>query len=120
MTKGGFMNGQEYILKHRNRWLIDTHHALERMEQRQIVTIDALEDNFRKMIDRIVTLKSYHKLPYNTEFFVWFRSMQQGFIVAHRRDTKSGSKKLHFFIVTAFPKGSKLKDQHQHRLITIK
>ena len=40
------MNGKEYILKHRNCWLIDTHHSLERMDERNTVSMDVLEDNF--------------------------------------------------------------------------
>jgi hypothetical protein len=113
------MTGKEYIIQHNGRWIIDTTHALERMAERETAPMVELEDNFKKMVDRIMTLKTYHKLPYNTEFFVWFRSIQQGFIVAHRRDTKIGSKKLHFFIVTAYPKGSKIQN-HKHKLITIK
>jgi len=110
------MKHNEYQLKHRGRWVIDTSHALDRMDERDV---ELRNGSLRAMVDRVMGLKNYARLPYNTEFFVWFRSMQQGAIVAHRRDTKSGSKKLHFFVVTVYPKG-KRPEQGRNKTITIK
>jgi len=106
----------EYQLKHKGKWIIDTHHAIDRMVERNV---DIRNSQLRSMVDKILGMKTYHQLPYNTEFFVWFRSYQQGVIVAHRRDTKSGSNKLHFFIVTVYPQGFKPKNIH-NKTITIK
>lgn len=106
----------EYILKHRSKWLIDTNHAIKRFEERGV---EGLRDQFVKMIDRLTTLKNFAHTPYNTEWFVWFRALGQGMIVSYRRDTKTDSRKNHFFIVTVMPKGTMV-DQKRHKRITIK
>ena len=111
-------NKSEYIMKHKGRWIVDTNHSLERLNERtNQLTWDDLSSYLIAMVDRLESLKV--KPEYNTEMFVWFRQLRQGFIVSMRRDTKSGSPKLHYFIVTVMPEGVRV-SKDRHKIITIK
>jgi hypothetical protein len=96
----------EYILKHNGHWVIDTHHAIDRMVQRGDHTQEALQSFFCNMIDRCITLKNWHSRPSNVEYFIWSKQLQQGFVVAYKLDFKQPKKdRKHFTIVTVYPAG---------------
>ena len=110
-------NKTEYLLQHKGRWVIDTNHSMMRLSERMDMTWKGLSSYLIQMVDRLESLKV--KPEYNTELFVWFRELRQGMIVSMRRDTKSGSNKLHYFIVTVMPENVRV-DKNRHKIITIK
>lgn len=97
----------EYIFQHRDRWVIDTNHAAQRMQQRNSYSNKELATFFRRMIDKYLSLgPDYLKLN-NPEFLFFSKSLNQGMIIAYRKDFKKIDNKKHFVVVTFFPRGNK-------------
>ncbi len=101
----------EYIFKHKGRWVIDTNHATERMAQRNQFTKKEIEVFFRKMIEAFLKKGSrYTDMDIYSganEFLFFSKSLNQGMIIAYRKDYKNIDDNQHFVVVTFFPRGAK-------------
>lgn len=97
----------EYILKHKGRWVIDTTHAAQRIVERGVFSVKEMEFFFKKMIEKYLSLGSRYTNLNNPEFLFFSKSLNQGMIVAYRRDFKKVDNQKHFVIVTFFPRGSR-------------
>lgn len=104
-TRGG--SRLEYIFKHGGRWVIDTNHAAQRMGERNSYSDKEIEGFFRRMIDKYLSLGPAYTNLNNPEFLFFSKSLNQGMIIAYRKDFKKIDNKKHFVVVTFFPKGSK-------------
>lgn len=97
----------EYIFKHKKRWVIDTTHAAQRIVERGVFSVKEMEFFFRKMIEKYLSLGSKYTNLNNPEFLFFSKSLNQGMIVAYRKDFKKVDNQKHFVIVTFFPRGSR-------------
>lgn len=97
----------EYIFKHGGRWVIDTNHAAQRMGERNSYSNKEIEGFFRRMINKYLSMGPEYTNLNNPEFLFFSKSMNQGMIIAYRKDFKKIDSKKHFVVVTFFPKGSK-------------
>ena len=97
----------EYIFKHKGRWVIDTTHAAQRIVERGVFSIKEMEFFFRKMIEKYMSMGSKYTSLNNPEFLFFSKSLNQGMIVAYRKDFKKIDNQKHFVIITFFPRGSK-------------
>jgi hypothetical protein len=105
--KGDMDFSSEYLFKHKGRWVIDTDHAAERMVQRKQLTSKQMKFFFRKMIEKYLSMGSKYTNLNNPEFLFFSKSLNQGMIIAFRRDYKNIDSKKHFIIITFFPRGNK-------------
>jgi hypothetical protein len=105
--KGDLDFTDEYLFKHKSRWVIDTDHAAERMVQRKQLSSKQMEFFFRKMIEKYMSMGSKYTNLNNPEFLFFSKSLNQGMIIAFRRDYKRIDSKKHFIIITFFPRGNK-------------
>ena len=97
----------EYIFKHKGRWVIDTDHAAARIVQRGQISERAMEFFFRKMIEKYLSMGPKYTNLNNPEFLFFSKSVNQGMIIAYRRDYKKIDSQKHFIIVTFFPRGNR-------------
>jgi hypothetical protein len=97
----------EYIFKHKGRWVIDTSHAAARIVQRGEISSRAMEFFFRKMIEKYLSMGPKYTNLNNPEFLFFSKSVNQGMIIAYRRDYKKIDSQKHFVIVTFFPRGNR-------------
>lgn len=97
----------EYIFKHKGRWVIDTTHAAQRIVERGVFSAREMKFFFKKMIEKYLSLGSQYTNLNNPEFLFFSKSLNQGMIVAYRRDFKKIDNQKHFVIITFFPRGSK-------------
>lgn len=110
MSKGGLefsRDGQrlEYIMKHKGRWVIDTTHAAQRIVERGVFSIKEMERLFKRMMDTF--MRSSYSTTNNQEFLFFSKSLNQGMIVAYRKDFKKIDNQKHFVVITFFPRGNK-------------
>lgn len=97
----------EYIFKHKGRYVIDTSHAARRMAERNSYSQKELETFFRRMIEKYLSMGSDYLKLNNPEFLFFSKSLNQGMIIAYRKDFKKIDSKKHFVVVTFFPRGNK-------------
>jgi hypothetical protein len=97
----------EYIFKHKGRWVIDTSHAAARIVQRGQISAREMEFFFRKMIEKYLSMGPKYTNLNNPEFLFFSKSVNQGMIIAYRRDYKRIDNQKHFIIVTFFPRGNR-------------
>lgn len=97
----------EYIYQHKGRYVIDTNHAAQRMAERNSYSKKELDTFFRRMIEKYLSMGSKYTSLNNPEFLFFSKSMNQGMIIAYRKDYKRIDSQKHFVVVTFFPKGSK-------------
>jgi hypothetical protein len=97
----------EYLFKYNGRWVIDTNHAITRFMQRNQLTTKQLETFFRRMIDKYLSMGPRYLKMNNPEFLFFSKSLNQGMIIAFRRDYKRIDSLKHFIIVTVLPRGKR-------------
>lgn len=97
----------EYIFKHKGRWVIDTDHAAARMIQRKQLSQKQMDFFFRKMIEKYLSMGPKYTNLNNPEFLFFSKSLNQAMIIAYRRDYKKIDSQKHFIIVTFFPRGNR-------------
>jgi len=99
--------GSEYIFNHKGRYVIDTNHAAQRMAERNSYSKKEIDTFFRRMIEKYLSMGPSYTNLNNPEFLFFSKSLNQGMIIAYRKDFKRIDSKKHFVVVTFFPKGSK-------------
>ncbi|KFZ26286.1 MAG: hypothetical protein KQ78_01459 [Candidatus Izimaplasma bacterium HR2] len=78
----------------KNKWIINTHHGLERITQRNKLSANDLKNLFKKAIEKAIQLGVHT----GEEILFWSKSLKQGFVSAI---DPQGNIKL----ITFLPKG---------------
>jgi hypothetical protein len=99
------MGHKEYVHRSNGRVVIDTKHAFSRAIQRGTVSKVHASRFLEDMVVGCLANKDFMAAPDNTEWFVFNRQLQQGIVVAFRRDYRSRDRVRAFVIVTAYPYG---------------
>jgi hypothetical protein len=98
----------KYIFKYKGRWVITTNHAALRIVQRGQISLKGMEFFFRSMIKKYLSMGPKYTNLNNPEFLFFSKSLNQGMIIAYRKDKMKIDNQKHFVIVTIFPRGKKL------------
>lgn len=93
-----------YRYHHRDKWIIDTAHAEERILQRSRLTKDQIETLYKRSIDALYD-RGEDWLNRDQEYLFFSRSMQQGFVVDYRKDYKDPSGERQLITITFLPPG---------------
>lgn len=86
--------GSKFLYFWKNKWIINTKHGLERITQRNNLTVDQLKKLFREAIEKAIELGVHT----GEEILFWSKSLKQGFVSAI---DKSGNIDL----ITFLPRG---------------
>ena len=102
-----FVPGPEYFYRYKNKWVIDTFHALERRDKRaNYLTDDDLKLFFNRMIDDFLDRgPSYTKR--DGKYLYYSKSFDQAILVTYRKDNKSTNGNREFIVISYFRPGSK-------------
>ena len=86
--------GSRFLYYWKNKWVINTKHGLERIVQRNSLSMDQLRKLFRNAIEKSIQLG----IKVGEEVLFWSKGLQQGFVSAI---DPQGNIKL----ITFLPKG---------------
>ena len=112
-----FQPGPEYYFRHKNRWVIDTYHALERRDQRTTLSDLELEDFLTRMIDDFLgRSKSY--TGRDGKYLYYSKKYDQAILIEYRKDGKDkGSGARQFIVVSFFEPGTQYARKDTKKII---
>jgi hypothetical protein len=108
MNSSGRAGGSEYLQQRDGVWIIDTRHAVERMQKRGKAMS---QQQVRDFFDRVLQFHAAHKaefeaMEYNSEVFFYSAKYRRGMILAHRKDGRGNVTGKQWILVTVYPHGA--------------